>query len=468
MSQQFFYDNQFRRIFLQIIRMFGEFTVQYDGPGGALVKVPCMYGDPSMQVASILTQNTENVMQSVPRMAIYVSNLKISRERTQEPTFIRKQSVRTRVFDQESQTYLPQPGNAYTVQKLMPIPLTLDIKLDIWTSNTNQKLQLIEQILPLFNPAMEIQFTDQYLDWTSLTTIELTDINWTSRSVPQGTSASDAPIDVCTLTFTIPIWISLAANVSKLSVIFKVITNMFDESGAVNSVTDFIDADNLLLGTREVVTFHNYGIFVENGGIQLLHRHQLPTANGALSLGEIVTSTVPWPSVLDKYGNVIPGVSEIRLCFDNENSNLGNIIVGTIAVDPSNANILIYNVDSATLPVNSLAPIDNFINPQEQGPGINMPAPVNGVRYLLTDSIGANGSSYFATAWVGTGNIVANANDIIQYNGTNWIVSFNSQQTLQTEFVTNLANTEQYRWTGQMWTKSWEGFYPASRWSIVV
>ena len=52
------------------------------------------------------------------------------------------------------------------------------------TSNTDQKLQLLEQILVLFNPALEIQQNDNPVDWTTITTVELTDIQWTSRSIP--------------------------------------------------------------------------------------------------------------------------------------------------------------------------------------------------------------------------------------------------------------------------------------------
>ena len=55
----------------------------------------------------------------------------------------------------------------------MPTPYTLSMKADIWTSNTDQKLQLLEQILVLFNPALEIQTTDNYIDWTSLSVVYL-------------------------------------------------------------------------------------------------------------------------------------------------------------------------------------------------------------------------------------------------------------------------------------------------------
>ena len=42
----------------------------------------------------------------------------------------------------------------------MPVPYLLNMQVDVWTSNTDQKLQLMEQILVLFNPALEIQHND--------------------------------------------------------------------------------------------------------------------------------------------------------------------------------------------------------------------------------------------------------------------------------------------------------------------
>jgi hypothetical protein len=62
----------------------------------------------------------------------------------------------------------------------------------------------------------------------------------------------------------------------------------------------------------------------------------------------------------------------------------------------------------------------------------------------------------------------AQANDIIQYNGTMWQVSFDSQQESSIQFVTNVNTSVQYRWTGQEWVKSYEGLYKSGAWSIVL
>jgi hypothetical protein len=158
-------------------------------------------------------------------MTFYITALEYDRPRMQEPYFVSNIQVRQRTYDADTDTYETTQGNAFTIERLMPVPYKLTINLDIWTSNTNQKLQILEQILVLFNPALEIQSTDNYIDWTSMTVCNLERVNWSSRTIPIGT---DNPIDVATLTFSIPIWISSPAKVKKLGVVERIVASIFD------------------------------------------------------------------------------------------------------------------------------------------------------------------------------------------------------------------------------------------------
>ena len=198
MAVQFFYDNQIRRFLLQFTRLVSNFQVQFGAKDPntnvlALQTVPVYYGDSSRQAATILKNNSENSMASVPAMAFYISGLTYDRGRIQEPNFISTIHLRERMYDPVTGMQNHLQGDTYTVERLMPVPYLLTIKLDIWTSNTKQKLQLIEQLQVLFNPALEIQSTDNYIDWTSLSVVFLDAINWSSRTVPIGT---ENPIDV--------------------------------------------------------------------------------------------------------------------------------------------------------------------------------------------------------------------------------------------------------------------------------
>ena len=145
--QQFFYSGQIRRFIGQFIRMMSNFQVEFgkDRDGNvSLLRVPVVYGDSSRQVAQILRGNSENIMNHVPAMAVYISSLTYDRDRVQEPYHVSKVHLRERVFDDETGSYLKYQQDSITVERLMPVPYKLEVKLDIWTSNTTQKLQLIE------------------------------------------------------------------------------------------------------------------------------------------------------------------------------------------------------------------------------------------------------------------------------------------------------------------------------------
>jgi hypothetical protein len=234
--------------------MFSHYQVEYgkDSTGNpTYLTVPIRYGDASRQVQHIIQNNSQSSILNVPMMSFHISGLSYARDRVQDPQFVGKVQVRQREYNTNTETYESTQGNAFTVERAMPSPYDLNISLDIWTSNTQQKLQIIEQILPLFNPSLEIQSTDNYLDWTSLSVVELNEVNWSSRQVPVGT---DDPIDVATLQFTIPIWISLAARVTKMGVIHKIMSSVFDDDDIGNF--DPLNSDDILLGTRAKITPH--------------------------------------------------------------------------------------------------------------------------------------------------------------------------------------------------------------------
>lgn len=219
-----FYDGQIRRYLTQMMRMLSNFS--YKDGSGTLHRIPVVYGDSSRQAANILKDNSENMMLCAPRIAVYITALDIDRERTSDSSYVSKVHIRERAYDSQNNEYLNSQGKNYTVERLMPTPYKLTINADIWTTNTDQKLQILEQIGVLFNPSLEIQTTDNYVDWASLTVVNLDSINFTNRSIPMG---SDAQIDIATMTFSTPIWISPPAKVKRLGVITNIIMNIFNE-----------------------------------------------------------------------------------------------------------------------------------------------------------------------------------------------------------------------------------------------
>ena len=228
--QQFFYDAQIRKFLLQFTRVFSGFQVMYgnenDGVNHAtLLRVPVRYGDASRNAQTIIQENSASSLPSTPLMTFYITGLDYARDRLQEPYHVSNTTIRQRTYDEVSQTYETTQGNAFTIERLMPVPYQLTINLDVWTSNTNQKLQIMEQIVTLFNPSLEIQSTDNFIDWTSLTVMYLDRVNWSSRTIPQGT---ENPIDIATLTFVLPIWLSSPAKIKKLGVVGLVVLDLAD------------------------------------------------------------------------------------------------------------------------------------------------------------------------------------------------------------------------------------------------
>jgi hypothetical protein len=457
---KYFYDNQIRRFLVQFARIFSNWNVtKGKDPAGndIVVRVPIQYGDSSRMASTIIANNSASSLPSAPLITYYISGLEYDQKRTQDPYFIDKLAVRQRTYNQTTQTFENTQGQAFTVERVMPVPYTLRITVDFWTTNYNQKLELIEQLGVLFNPSMELQSTDNFIDWTSLSVVYQDGLTFSNRTIPQGTGN---PIDVMSWKFYMPIWISSSAKVKKLGVIHKIIASIFKG----NALTDMKD-DHLLLGTRQKITPYGYKLLLVGNSLQILPGNTaFNPNNSALELPENPNTEIYWSSVLNVYGTVRPGISQIWL----QNPYMDTEIVGTIAYNPTDDRLLIYDIDPDTLPENTLDPVDSIINPHVKGPGSGLPDAQVGQRYLIVESLDSG-----SVAW---GNIVnselspavASANDIIEYNGTSWVISFDSTVLNDVQFVTNLYTGVQYRHAEGIWMKSYEGWYEEGDYSIVI
>ena len=261
----FFYDNQLRRFLIQFAKIFSlwQVTAGKDPAGNdILVRVPIMYGDSSRQAATIIANNSASNLPSAPLFTYYISGLEYDQRRTQDPTFIDKMQVRSRTYNSTTQSYENTQQQAFTVERLMPVPYTLRVTLDLWTTNYNQKLEIMEQLGTLFNPSLEIQSTDNFIDWTSLSVVYQNGLTFSSRTIPVGTNN---PIDVMTWKFYMPIWISTASKIKKMGVIQKIIASIYQGSALQD-----MQNDDLLLGTREKITPYGYKLLLLGNRLQLL------------------------------------------------------------------------------------------------------------------------------------------------------------------------------------------------------
>ena len=460
-----FYEGQVRKFLTQFIRILSNFSVETgkasDG-SVALRAVPVVYGDPTRQVANIIRNNSENALNYAPKIACYVRELNYDRDRMQNPYHIEKQHLRERDVDSDG-NYTNQLGAGYTVEKVMPSPFRLEVTADIFSSNTDQKLQIMEQILYLFNPDFEIQKTDNYIDWTSLSYVELTGVTFSSRTIPVG---AESEIDVASMTFSMPIWLSPPVKVKKLGVVQKIIMSIYDDDGGI--AKGLIDGE---LVSRSFITPNNFGLLVTGNQLRLLGTTGVNVKSGgdgfhtgARDTGladpfETFGPAVNWKVLLDQYGKVTNGTSQIRLTQPN-----GNDIIGTIATTTLDDTILLYTIDGDTIPSNTLTAVKKIINPATFDPG----TPANGDRYLVINDVGDSTASFQSSTW---GTLVARVGDIIEYNSatSKWNVAFDASNPDSTQhYVTNLNTGIQYRFNGTEWVKSYEGVYAQGNWSIVL
>ena len=587
-----FYDAQIKRYLTQFMRLMSSFA--YKDGKGKIVQIPVRYGDMNRQVAQIMMKNSENIVQSAPFIACYIKNMEFARDRLQDPTYVSKVNLRERAYDEQGQEYLNVQGANYTVERLMPTPFNIEFACDIWTTNTDQKFQILEQLLVLFNPSMEIQTSNNFIDWTSLSTVELTNMIFTSRSVPQGL---EQDIDVATLSFKSPIWLTTPAKVKKLGIITQIITNMFNDSpgtiegGAYNdseSVDYFTGRVSISIGRNTVgnlgiIVLDNYAKLLKAGESYSRNDTQQPgalglakqiTVNGvpttnaagqsAISIGGLTETppagskikiggdyytvvsytgdlanltleidtplvgdltdgshiflqvpnydpnniTVPvkfgpdvnWHTILDLYpGKFTAGLSQLRLQKPD-----GSEMIGFISLDPTDDATMHINWDSETayadtlidinglrsLPDGSLPDgfdtatgigrVDAIVDPQTFNPRQYLPNgaldwAVTNARYLILEDInhvpeysdvGYDGPD----AWKNQdgSNFQCKANSIVQWNGTEWVVVFNSSTSQALTYITNSRTGVQYVWDGFQWMKSFEGIYTAGKWRLVL
>jgi hypothetical protein len=440
----------------------------YKDAKGQLTRVPVIYGDMNRQVAQIVKKNTENTIPSAPFIACYIKDLQFDQTRLQDPTFVSKIQIRERAFDEDTKEYLNQQGSNYTIERLMPAPYIIDFSCDIWTTNTDQKLQLWEQIVVLFTPSLELQTTDNFVDWTSISSLRLKSQTFTSRTIPQGL---EQDIDILNLVFETNAWITPPAKVKKMGIITKIIASAFvTPQGAIAS--EYTDADAIVesFGQKALSTI------VSPGNFDLLVLNNIATLIVNNKQENLIDQNDPaynnsWRNILDLYpGTFRAGLSQLRLTKPDNNE-----IVAYISLDPLDDTKLILNIDADTVPANTIiegrGTVDAIVNPETFNP-INK---VAGTRYLILEDINVN--SGFGTfeyngpaAWKNSSgtDFQARANDIIEWDGTDWNVVFSSQTGNGVVYITNSYTGIQYKWEEGEWSKSFDGIYSSGAWRLIL
>jgi hypothetical protein len=99
------------------------------------------------------------------------------------------------------------------------------------------------------------------------------------------------------------------------------------------------------------------------------------------------------------------------------------------------------------------------IDPTRAAPGAGLPAAAVGQRYIVVSSPAE------IPAWAG---LVANPEDIIEYNGSAWVISFDAAASTAVEYVLNIASNQQLAFMDGQWILSYEGIFQPGYWRLLV
>ena len=165
---------------------------------------------------------------------------------------------------------------------------------------------------------------------------------------------------------------------------------------------------------------------------------------------------IKWADVLKYYGNLDNGISRLRLKYHGEMDNLDADIIGTLS-STNNDEFLTFSVDKDTLPTNTINAVDRVIDADKARPGFNgIPQPAIGQRYLSLTSTKAT------SVW----GLDIDVNDIIEYNGSAWVKSFDASSYTLRAYVTNTFTGQQFKFENGDWSDTFQGIYDAGYWRL--
>jgi hypothetical protein len=267
---------------------------------------------------------------------------------------------------------------------------------------------------------------------------------------------------------------SLPTRITGAIAPVAVIGTSFSLNGYVINITSS-SLDDLVLAMRDATKDIAINARINlNGLLEITNNH-----GGNIVLANITGSPVnqlgfqptvypgavlAWWRLLTVYGNVKnhrphgQDASRLLILTSEDPRNLTGALSGFIQLDPVNQNVLQWIPDLATWPSLTLPNVTAVIDPHKSWPSKGLSEAVAGQRYLLTDSIGQGSSTW--------GRVSAAANDIIEYDGTNWILSFDSTSSSQVEYVLNQFSQKWLKWVDGSWGVFPSQHHAAGDWQL--
>lgn len=215
----FYYQGAFKDYILQFMRLFSGFQVEFnrDDDNDSIKDkktCPVYYGAMDRVVANVLHKEGVSTNVSLPIMSAVQVGIELNPE------------IRRSNYHEENVSRVRGSDNLRVVnQKVMGTPYKMSMDLSIYTSNTDQMFQLLEQIMIMFNPKLTIQKSDNILDWTYLTEIELVAVSQ-ETNIP---AATDDRMIIWTLSFLMDVWLDYPM-IENTNIIEEIITTIKDNT----------------------------------------------------------------------------------------------------------------------------------------------------------------------------------------------------------------------------------------------
>lgn len=229
-TSSYFYDGQIKKYIIQFMAIFSDMKVCFgdndNDRDSNLVPVNIKYGSIDRVVAHVLSEHTQNKPLRLPVMAAELIGIELAPEA--------RKGVGTVDRDVTFNRGGTFPDDVRAVYKYQPIPYRMRMELSLLASNNEQLLQMLEQILMIFDPQLQIQTSDQLQDWTRIGTVELDSIG-NEINYPSGT---DPRVLSYNLTFNFIVYLSPPLNVRNN--IIQAIKLRVDTANANQDVWDLV------------------------------------------------------------------------------------------------------------------------------------------------------------------------------------------------------------------------------------
>lgn len=202
--ENYYYNSQFRKHIIQFMAIFSGLKVSIGkndfNSENNLIEVPVVYGSRDRVVSHIFSSQTQNKMLKLPMMSAQFISMELAVDRLSGQNQERKEVKLKRGGS------IPDDLQQHSLLK--PVPYRVTMELGINTSNTDHHFQVLEQILLLFNPSLQIQVSDTYGNMQNIVEVFLGSINL-EENYPAGT---EQRIVSSTLNFEFVMYLSAPVN----------------------------------------------------------------------------------------------------------------------------------------------------------------------------------------------------------------------------------------------------------------